>query len=45
MRALKNSIQLEITNIENNILQRTADSVQHHVQLCLEGGGDFHYLM
>jgi len=37
--ALKDNIQLEITNTENNALQRMADNISH-LQMCpTEGGG------
>jgi len=36
--ALKDNIQLEITNTENNALQRTADNIRH-LQMCPTKGG------
>jgi hypothetical protein len=37
--ALKDNIQLEITNTESNALERTADNICH-LQMCpTEGGG------
>jgi hypothetical protein len=39
IEALKDNIQLEITNTQNNVLQQTEDNI-HHLQMCpTEGGG------
>jgi hypothetical protein len=44
--ALKDIIQLEIAETENDVLQRTADNLELRVQICrAEGGGRFQQLM
>jgi hypothetical protein len=41
IKALKDSIWLEISNTENDVLCRTTDNMQCWVQLCLEEGATF----
>ena len=42
---LKDNIQMETANIENNVLQWMADNICH-LQMCpTEGGGHFKHLM
>ena len=41
IQELENNIQCEIAAISEDVLQATFANMKHHVQLCLDSGGEY----